>query len=282
MTLALVIPVLNHKEETLACLKSFKETASGWDDLEVLIVDNGSRPPAYGWGIPEEDCSMVLYPENRGVLQAHQEGYESTKADYIYYSHNDATMFEKGWDDKILATIALAEAESGERVGVAGFFGAKGIGTPDIYRSPYQMRQLARNGCVSSCHRMDAVHGHRPVNEDYELVTVLDGFSLIVSRDLLTLTGGFDMNLPQHHQYDNNVCLDSIDCGFINIVIPMDAFHHGGVTDVSEDWATPFGKSKQEIHAEAHYPYFYFRWSPDGAEKRKDEGRLGITLPYSV
>lgn len=111
-------------------------------------------------------------------------------------------------------------------------------------------------------------------------VAVMDGFSLIVSREFLDKNGGFDTNLPPHHMYDNHTCMQAIDLGYQNIVISMDALHRGGMTDVHEEWNDVFGKSKADIHRDAHYPYFYNYWSPESAEKRKAEGKLGITLPH--
>jgi hypothetical protein len=89
----------------------------------------------------------------------------------------------------------------------------------------------------------------------------LDGFSLIVKKDLRF----WDESV--HHNYDHAICLDSIKKGYQNIVINIDVDHLGGRTDVGEDWASTFNKTKQQIHEESHRPLY---------EKYRD------MLPYRV
>lgn len=278
MKLALVIPVLNHRDETIACVESFKSTADNWHDIELLIVDNGSTIPASEWGIEGTTLDNFLrFETNQGVLPAQDAAYRHTNADYIFFTHNDVTMFERGWDTKVIQEIEGINAGHSKGIGVAGFFGSKGLGTPEVYVYPYVINQLVRVENVSGCTRMPAAHGYRPVNGRWESVAVLDGFSLIISRAFLDEQEGFDKNLPPHHMYDNHTCLQAIDRGYMNIVIPMDALHHGGVTDVSEDWSKGFGKTKSEIHQDAHYPYFYNYWKP-GSEQ--EEHSYNIYLPF--
>jgi GT2 family glycosyltransferase len=94
----------------------------------------------------------------------------------------------------------------------------------------------------------------------WNYVAVLDGFCLICNIKMLEKVGGFDeRSYPLHHMYDNDICLESIRAGYKNIVIDMDVDHHGGMTDVGEDWAAPFGKTKDQVHKEAHPP-FYQKW----------------------
>lgn len=269
MKLALAIPVINHRQETVDCIDSFKGTADSWPDIELMLIDNGSEVPVLEWGIVGVGPSNVIRNEqNAGVLPALQQAYEGTAADYILYTHNDVTIFEQGWDTKIKRILGELET-----VGVAGFFGAKGIGTPQLYREPYQMNQLVRVDNISGCHRMPSGHNYRLPRGEWEAAAVMDGFCLIVSRKFLDENGGFDLNLPPHHNYDNHTCLQSLDRGFRNIVISMDAYHHGGVTDVSEPWNEVFGKSKADIHRDAHYPYFYEYWRP---------GRHDVHLPLYI
>jgi GT2 family glycosyltransferase len=269
-TLALVVPVINLRNNTIECLNSFRDNADNWGEIELLIVDNGSKVPASKWGLEEYGARIIRNNVNIGVLPAMHVAYLETKADYIFYTHNDVTMYEKGWDTKIRRVLTEVP-----NVGVAGFFGSKGIGTQELYEEPYEMEQLVRWANVSNCTRMDPVHGFRPIKEgDWEKVAVVDGFSMIVSRKFLDENGGFDLNLPPHHNYDNHTCLQAIDNGYTNIVIAMDAYHQGGQTDVSTNWNEPFGKTKLDIHKEAHYPYYYNYWRPDNGRS--------IHLPYNV
>lgn len=256
VTLSIVIPLLNHKEETIKNLQTFIDTADNFSLVNVIIIDNGSDIPASEWGFPQ-GTTFIRHNENIGVLPALQEGYMTAKnkgANHIAFFHNDVQMHENGWDTKLIRIL------DDPTIGCAGFFGAKGLGTTGLYRDPYVMSQFIRHDNVSGCIRMPSGHNFRTPYGETEDVAVLDGFSLICSVAMLDKIGGFDLNLPPHHMYDNDTCVASHYADFRNVVIAMDAYHTGGMTDVTEDWNKPFGKTKQEIHADAHYPYFYNKW----------------------
>jgi GT2 family glycosyltransferase len=279
MKLWIAVLVLNQPELTQQFLDLLREN-EGEARLPLLLVDNGSTPPVRDWlkGLREtsygEDV-VIRTPENIGVMPGLNLawGYLKDKSDYIFFPHNDLMLYEKGWGDKLVRILSnLPDC------GVAGFYGAKGLGVPGIYQTPYQMSQLVRGGNVSSCHRMDAaVHGFRPVEGETEKVAVMDGFSLIVKTELLNKLGGFDRAYPPHHNYDNDICLESLDKGYSNYVIAMDAQHLGGRTDVGEAWNKPFGKEKHEIHRDAH-PVLYEKWSP----KNVQSGLHRISLPVRI
>lgn len=253
MTLDVSIPIINQRELTIECLKNLQENAE--EDYGVIIIDNGSNPPVVDLPYIKKG-HFIRNEQNIGLPKSLNQAWKASKADYIFYTHNDVMVYEKGWDTKIKRIL-----EQNYDVGVAGFYGAKGIGTSDLYRTPYQMQQLIRIENVSGCYRMNAaIHGFRPPIGETEDVCVMDGFSLIVKRELLVKVGGFDEKLPSHHMYDNDICLESLRVGYRNIVIAMDAEHYGGRTDVLENWNEGMGKSKAEIHADAHYPYFYEKW----------------------
>lgn len=275
MKLAIAFPVINQKEVTQEMLNSFKEMQH--EDNQYVVIDNGSKEFVRDWllGLTTDDF-VIRNDSNVGVVGAYNQAWtilSKAGVDYILYTHNDVIMYERNWDLKVKEIL---ERES--KVGVAGFYGAKGIGTPDIYHSPYLMQQMIRIENVSNANRMDKVHGYRNIrNGDVEDVAVLDGFSLIVSVELLNWIGGFDRAYNPHHMYDNDICLESLDRGYRNIVIGMDCQHLGGRTDVNEDWSSPFGKTKQQVHQDAH-PIFYNKWSPSNVTN----GKHKIKLPVRV
>lgn len=276
MKITVGVPILNQQEVSQKFLDTLRDN-EGKSYFPIVIVDNGSDPYLRSWllGLREGD-EVIRNGENEGVVKALNQIWTVASqrgADYIFFTHNDVLIFEKGWDDKIISILEKENARTDKpKVGVAGFYGAKGIGVPGIYQMPYQIHQLIRIENVSNCIRMDQVHGYRPIRGEVEEVAVMDGFSLIVSVELLNKLGGFDRSYPPHHMYDNDICLESLDKGYRNIVIPMDAQHLGGRTDVGENWNKPFNKEKHEIHADAH-PIFYEKWRP---------GKHNISLPVRV
>lgn len=285
MRITVVVPVMNQKELTQQFLDKLRETEGG-AKFPLIVVDNGSDEPVRDWLIGLRDGDLVIRnDENVGVMPALNQAWRVLRqtTDYIFYTHNDVMLFERGWDDKLVRILEKeGEPVNGDDkgVGVAGFYGAKGIGTTDIYRGPYIMQQLIRLENVSNCNRMDAIHGYRNIRagQETEQVAVLDGFSLIVNTKLLNELGGFDRSYPVHHMYDQDICTESLDKGYRNIVIAMDAQHLGGRTDVGENWAERFGKTKQQVHQEAH-PIYYEKWSPKNVENGLHKIYLPIRVP---
>lgn len=285
MRIAVSFPVINQKELTNEVLASFKNTET--QENQFIIVDNGSDDFVRDWivGLTGDDL-VIRNGSNEGVIKAYNQVWQvlkNTNIDYVLFTHNDVMMYEQGWDIKLKRILHhennRIDIPDIKKVGVAGFYGAKGIGTSDIYSSPYRMQQLIRLENVSNANRMDKVHGYRNIrgNAEVEDVAVQDGFSLIVSMELLNKLGGFDRSFPPHHMYDNDICLESLDKGYRNIVIAMNCQHLGGRTDIGEEWEKPFGKTKAQIHEEAH-PIFYKKWSPENVKN----GTHNIKLPVRI
>lgn len=279
MNITIAVPIMNQPEVTQQFLDKLRET-EGLAKFPLLIIDNGSEPDVRSWliGLREGDL-VIRNHENVGVMPALNQAWQVLKntTDFIFYIHNDVLIYEQNWSDKLIRILEEVNKPvhgDDKGIGVAGFYGAKGIGTPDIYKTGYMQQQMIRLENVSACNRMDPVHGYRGLRNgaETENVAVMDGFSLIVNTKLLNELGGFDRSFPPHHMYDNDICLESLNRGYRNIVIAMDAQHLGGRTDVGEDWSKPFGKSKQDIHTEAH-PIFYEKWKP---------GKHKISMPVRV
>ena len=265
------IPIMNQPQTSQKCLDLLNERTG--TRPQIIIVDNGSQPPVRDWLVGLRDDDQVIRNDpNAGVTRALNQIWGVAKDfgnDYVINIHNDVYIYEDGWVDKIDTLLGQVG-----NVGVAGFFGAYGIGTSDIYKTPYDFRQCARQLPISGV-KCRVNHGQLRMNPVFlwNYVAVLDGFSLICNIEMLEKVGGFDEGrYPLHHNYDNSLCLESINAGYKNIVIDMDVDHHGGMTDVGEDWASPFGKNKDQVHKEAHPP-FYDHWKP---------GVNNICMPYKV
>lgn len=265
MKLTIGIPVLNQEEATQKTLDSLKNTQN--QDNQYVIVDNGCDRFVRDWlmGLTGNDI-VIKNHQNVGLPKALNQILSASDGEYVFMTHTDIEMFEQGWDDKIRKAI-----EENGNVGVAGFYGAFGIGTSDIYRTPYAMKQLVRTTPVAGdrCRQDPKIHGHAQFSQDWVKCAVLDGFSLIVKNNA---EFRFEEGFGPHHMYDNDICLQALDKGMDVITINMDVVHYGGKTDVGEDWASVFGKTKQQVHQESHPP-FYNKWKP---------GNHNISLPVRV
>lgn len=252
-----VVPVLNQHDVTERLMESWFALAKS--RVSILFIDNGSEQPlaeqpfVERWA-SEHDVRVHRNEENIGVYPTFQQGMEMTDSEWVFFSHNDVEMLDWGWDERLETILFLLTKH--HKPGVCGMFGAKGIGTPDIYRAPYEFTQLMR----WHCHTVQAMHdgdpnASVPLERLWERIAVLDGFSIIVSRRMFNeaLGGKFDHErYPVHHCYDQDICLDSHFGGFENYAIDVNCKHHGGVTSTREKWAEDMGSSDLKIHRAAH------------------------------
>ena len=265
--LTVVIPVYNQ----FALMEQLMQT---WFDLmktnvKFLFIDNGSAELLSDQSFfvtwqRKYRVRVLRNDQNVGVYPTFQQGYDSSDTELIFFSHSDVEMCEYGWDEKIISIYRRLE-----KPGVFGMFGAKGIGTPEIYRAPYDFRQLMRWDCITVESMLHG--GARLINSDYERIMVLDGFSMIVVRNMVVdaMNSKFDHErYPVHHCYDLDVSLDSHFGGYHNYVIDVDCKHHGGATSTREKWAEKFNTTDLAIHRKAHQVMY-----------NKFRNRLPVSVP---
>ena len=172
-------------------------------------------------------------------------------ADLLAFLHDDVTIYEPDWEG-----IVEDFMEHRPECGLLGFGGALGLGTADIYKTPYRLQQLARIDYWSNV-RDAEVHGRRAT--DNMRVTMLDGFALIFRRAAYVEMGGWQALLNMgltFHMYDFAACCIMQRLGWEVWMLPMDCQHHGGGTSVSreyDEWLRSQGiAGDSEVHAKAH------------------------------
>src|SRR5438034_11741127 len=118
------------------------------------------------WDDNAEEFHHRCVIANTDVLNAFQICYQKNKEPILMYVHDDVMIYEKGWDTRV-----LNEFED-PGVGVVGFGGALGHGTPDLYTAPYHLPNLARQHFLSNMRSAES-HGRRFTGE--RDVSILDG-----------------------------------------------------------------------------------------------------------
>lgn len=190
--------------------------------------------------------------ENLGVIGSYQLAYKETDEEILAYIHDDVSIYEKGWDQRVLKEFDDPE------VGVVGFGGALIHGSPSLYKTQYRISQLGRSLYASNVNDAE-LHGERFTWE--KTVAVLDGFSLIIRRSLLDRTGGWPIDrYPPHHVYDYWACASAHRYGFSVRLVGIRCHHHGGGTAISnayQEWAakTEWG-SDAEMHRQGHILFY--------------------------
>lgn len=208
--------------------------------LEPLADELGERLTVWG------------STSRHGPVACLERGYILSTAPYLAYIHDDVEIYEPGWD----ATV-LAEFDRGG-VGVVGFGGAIGLGTDDIYQTPYRLQQLARIGYASNVTDWKT---HGGWFNGSRRVATIDGFAMIVARTLLDQMGGWPARHLMFHMYDAAICCYAARHGMTVRQAGISCRHFGGQTSVKDrrysDWLqAKFGKTDSDVHRDAH-EWFY-------------------------
>jgi len=226
----------------------------------VLLPATGPADELVGkclasWVVNSEVASVDLeqvvrrnrIEDNLGVTGSLQWLYENTTAPVIAFLHSDTEILEKGWDERVLREF------DDPSVGLVGFGGGLQHGSEDIYKTPYHLTQLARYDYLSNVDDAD-LHGRR-FTESRD-VAVLDGFALIMRRELLDRAGGWPVQELPFHCYDYWAAITAHKFGYRVRLVGVSCVHHGGTTSTTsaaqEYWQQSLGKTDAAIHEESH------------------------------
>lgn len=214
---SIIIAVWNQLAYTRLCMDYLLRNTGGVS-FEIVIVDNGSKPDTRAFIDSLKDRADILYirnEENLGVIRAINQGLLAARYRYAAVLHNDVIIFENGWLDRMIKVF-----ESDPRIGLAGFAGRK-----EIYKT----------GCVNEAslkHNLQNEDLNRPMEEEVAEVAVIDGLFFMMKEELLRKIAGLDERYGYMHCYDLDLSLQSVEAGFKNVVVNVEAMHiaNGGST----------------------------------------------------
>ena len=189
---SIVIPIYQRADMLAPCLDAL--VATGIDDIELVLVDNGSsdagvRPLLDAW---EGSAVVRRNPVNAGFAAACNQGARLASAPVVVFLNSD-TEVTAGWIDPLL------DAVEDPGVGMAG----SRLLYPDG-RVQHAGMALARAG--------QPVHLHPGVPGDHPLVTrnrdllLLTGACCAISRELFLEVGAFDLGFVNGHE-DVDLCM---------------------------------------------------------------------------
>lgn len=167
-----------------------------------------------------------------GVIPAFLAGVESARqdeeAEILACFHDDLEILEEGWDERIKKLFA-----SRPNALLAGFGGGTGLGSVDIYDTPYSPFQLARQDFVSN---MRGGEAHGRIGKEEERVACLDGFSQVGRKQFVyeCYASANELGIV-HHAYDSLFGGWCRKAGGEAWMIPVECNHAGGVTAVANE-----------------------------------------------
>lgn len=196
---------------------------------------NGWQDCVGSWAATASMDYPVLVAGHHNIVPAFDGIYRKTTEPVIAYIHDDVTIYEQDWDLRVLKQFDDPE------VGVVGFGGALGHGTPDLYSVPYYLPNLARQQFMSNMRNAEE-HGARFAGECD--VAILDGFALFIRRTVLDRWGGWDHPGVGYFMYSENLCCEARRQGYRIRLVGVDCEHLGGKT-VGK---VPLDDNYQEAH----------------------------------
>ncbi len=230
MKLSLVIPFIDQVDITKHCIETALKNAGS--EFELLLIDNGSDKGTHRKVMPKADNVRYIYnAENTGVLPTFKQGFEKTDSDIIGFIHNDVLLHHEGWVQTVINAF-----ESTPKLGLAGIFGAVGIGdNGGRIRSMSQM--LGKEWGKCECHEVAWQH-HSELLDGMHPAVILDGVGMFFSREAansLMNTDMFDSWRAPHHFYDRIIPLKLIDGGYKIATIGLQFDHWSGATANSSE-----------------------------------------------
>lgn len=165
---------------------------------------------------------------NLGVVGSYQQLYEKSKSEILCYLHDDVVIHEQGWDERVLKEF------DDPQVGLVGFGGGLWHGTEELYKRPYQLQQLRRGDYRSNVDDAE-VHGERFAGSCN--AAVLDGYAIVLRRDVLDRIGGW-VQIGSGGAGADFYCYDYAICGLVRRlgyrirIVGIRCHHRGGGTSV--------------------------------------------------
>jgi GT2 family glycosyltransferase len=208
--ISVIIPVYNRLELTRACLESLRRTSR---PFELCVVDNGSTDGtaafvgSLAWPWP---LRYVRNDVNLGLIRALNQGARLATGDFLCFLHNDTELSEPAW----LARLHHAVV-TGDRVGLAGLYGARRVRRDGRYAGRTLVHALAGQGTLRA-----------PVVE----VAAVDGVCLFLRRAVFEAVGGFDEGYGPFHGYDRELSFAVRETGLRCVVVNAPFLHRGGGT----------------------------------------------------
>ncbi len=97
-----VVPVRNRLALTQQCVEAFAAEYGDRDDVELVVVDDGSTDETTAYLEQAPGLRLVQHAESAGFAASCNDGAAAGSGDYIVFLNND-TLGEEGWLDGLVS-----------------------------------------------------------------------------------------------------------------------------------------------------------------------------------
>ncbi len=256
---SIVIPVYNHLDATLICLRSLAQTRNATAH-EIIVVDDCSS----------DDSSRVLPAvaglryqrnvQNLGFIGACNAGAASARGDYVVFLNND-TAVQDGWLDALIDTF-----DQHPRVGL--------VGAKLVY--PDGRLQEAGGIVFSDGSGWNYGRFDDPARPEYNFVREADycsGAAIALPTELFRRFGGFDAHYAPAYYEDTDLAMKVRQAGLRVLYQPASVVVH--FEGVSSGTDTSSGTKRYQV---VNKEKFFARWK-DALASHPDPAR---TAPQDI
>jgi GT2 family glycosyltransferase/glycosyltransferase involved in cell wall biosynthesis len=220
---SIVIPVHNHLDDTLACLRAVQRNTL-FASFEVIICDDASSAATGEVLRTIHGLHLIRLDQNVGFLGAISSAIDAAKGKYLLMLNND-TEVQAGW---LTALLDVAEADP-----MVGAVGSKLI-------FPDGRLQEAGSVVWNDGTAWNLGHGGDPSGPAFNYRREVDycsAASLLVRRSAYDMVGGFDKRFTPGYYEDADLCFSLRAAGFSVVYQPESVVVHLGSVSYSDGLA---------------------------------------------
>lgn len=214
---SVIIPVYNHCEDTLRCLRSLG-VARTRSSFEIIVVDDGSTDDTAAYVTAMPGVRLLQRERNEGFVAACNAGAEVARGRFIVFLNNDTEVTDD-WLDALL--VVLLEDP-----------GCGLVGSKLIY--PDGVLQEAGGIVFSEAHACNYGRGGDPADPKFNYRREVDycsGAAIAIERVLFCAVGGFDTRYAPAYYEDTDLAFSVRSRGRSVIYQPRSSvMHHEGRT----------------------------------------------------
>lgn len=239
MKFGLIIPSWNEER----ALKTAENLAKG-SSLSLVII-SGAKRTEQRWGAVKSMAQGA-----RKLL------IKVPDTDILVFTHDDVEIYEP-WTEYLDLLFTARPS-----IGLIGLHGSTGLGSEDIYRTRYELQQLARFDPASNMVNAEE-HGRR-ITVPTKVATI-DGFFMAVRTSAYLEIGGWEACLKDgipYHMYDHWMAMVLREHEYSTYLAPVSCRHFGGGTEVGmadkyEEWAKENGfNDGSDVHTQGHIAFY--------------------------
>ncbi len=216
--ISIIIPVYNQHDMTYECIQRIREHTT---NCEIIIVDNGSNPPAKIPFTGFIECKVIRNKKNEGFPVAVNQGIKASSGEVIILLNNDA-LVTPGWARR------LTDRLNPFRNSWDGVYnGFDIVGPVTNYVAGVQRVNIDPYNNVDELDQ-SAIAWAKEVEDGVMDVNFIIGFCMAFTRALYDKIGPFDESLWPCSGEEIDFCLRARQAGYSVGVIAGCYVHHEG------------------------------------------------------